>query len=110
MRAVRIFIALSAAQFNSFASAQTFGGSPPWGLAKPAGIQVHYGARFEQPIGNGLTLRLTPQDDWENRLGCRMRSAWRMGAVAIARNLHRSRWFHWMGLLQAEGRTGAFGV
>jgi hypothetical protein len=70
MRAVRIFVALSAAQFNSLAPAQTFGDSPPWGLEKPARIhgEVHYGDRFEQPIGNGLSLRLTPLD-WEIEVG-----------------------------------------
>jgi hypothetical protein len=43
---------------------QGFGGSPPWGLEKPTNFsgEVHHGEGFNHPIGNGLSLSLTPRD------------------------------------------------
>jgi len=50
------------------ASAQTFGGTPPWGPEKPIPIrgETHPGEKFESPIGNGLSLVLKPVGgEWE---------------------------------------------
>jgi hypothetical protein len=49
------------------AFAQSFGGSPPWGPEKPILIrgELRQGQTFEYPIGNGLSLTLTPNDEWE---------------------------------------------
>lgn len=57
---------------GSIASAQTFGGSPPWGSEKPTSIrgEVSRGKRFESPIGDGLSLTLAPQgDEWVIEIG-----------------------------------------
>jgi hypothetical protein len=58
-------IAACAAIGAGAAFAQSFGGSPPWGLEKPTYIkgEVSQGQAFEYPIGNGLRLTLTPMPD-----------------------------------------------
>jgi hypothetical protein len=54
------------------ASAQRFGGSPPWGLEKPVKIkgELRRGETFAQPIGGGLSFTLKPSgEDWEIAIG-----------------------------------------
>jgi hypothetical protein len=67
-----VAIALFANAPLNVASAQTFGGSPPWGTEEPIRLQgeVRQGQQFEQPIGGGLSLRLEPGDgDWDIEIG-----------------------------------------
>jgi hypothetical protein len=65
---VAAFCAVLVAHLGRIASAQTFGGAPPWGPEKPTAIrgETHPGERFERPIGNGLSLVLTQVGvEWE---------------------------------------------
>lgn len=51
--------------FVPISSAQTFGGSPPWGSEKPVRIkgEVREGISFEQEIGGGLFLHVSWMQD-----------------------------------------------
>jgi hypothetical protein len=63
-----IFAVALAAQSSRPASAQTFGGAPPWGPEKPVRFkgQLRRGETFERPIGNGLSFKVRPSgEDWD---------------------------------------------